>query len=92
MELLNSPGSRLGRNSRLNLGFLRNTLFIDEKFFILLRAESRELSLEVGEDDALVPNFLLQLGRFLLYRFPCNDFIRNLERSCKFVLEANKFV
>ena len=67
-------------------------LFIDEKFFVLFRTKSRELPLEVGEDGTLIPNFLVQLNRFLLQRLSVDDFVRNLKRSRKLILEADKFV
>jgi len=68
----------LGKNLRFDLWLLRNALFVNEKFFVLFSTESGELPLEVGEGDALVPNFLVQLSRFLLQRFPGNNFIRDL--------------
>jgi hypothetical protein len=46
-------------NLRFNLWLLRDTLFVDEEFFVFFRAECGELPLEVGEDDPLIPNFLL---------------------------------
>ena len=82
----------MGWNLRFDLWFFRNTLFVYEKFFILFRAKGGELPLEVGKDNTLVPNFLLHVSRFLLQSFPCNNFIRDLEGSCKLVLEANQLV
>ena len=67
-------------------------LFIDEKFFVLFRTKSRELPLEVGEDGTVIPNFLVQLSRFLLQRLSVDDFVRDLKRGRKLVLEADKFV
>ena len=82
----------MSRNLRFDLWFLRNALLIDEKFFILFRAETRKLPLEVGKDDTLIPNFLLQLSRFLLQRLPANDLIRDLEGGRELILEANEFI
>jgi hypothetical protein len=82
----------LGRNLRFDLWFLWNALLINEKFFIPFRAETWELPLEVGKDDTLIPNFLLQLSRFLLQRLPANDFIRDLEGGRELILEVNEFI
>ena len=79
-------------NLRFDLRFLWNTLFVDEKFFILFCTESGELPLEVGENDTLIPNFLVQLSRFLLQRLPIDNFVRDIERGCELVLEADEFV
>ena len=65
---------------------------IDEKFFIVFRTESRELSLEVREDGTLIPNFPVQLSLLLLERPPSNNFIRDLECGRKLILEADEFV
>jgi len=67
----------LGRNLRFDLRFLWNALFVDEKFFVLFSTESGQLPFEVGEEDTLIPNFLVQLSRFLLQSFPGDDFIRD---------------
>ena len=40
----------------------------------------------------LIPNFLVQLSRFLLQRLPVDNFVHSIEHGCELVLKADEFV